>query len=78
MPWTAPIVGYSDNVGRLRCSQCASAEQRQQSGSQQWQSQNRQNFHLVLLERFQVTQIETVELLPNLKEKNAEDEHADQ
>lgn len=23
MPWVAPIIGYSDNVGVLRCSECA-------------------------------------------------------
>jgi hypothetical protein len=30
MPWVAPIIGYSDNVGVLRCSPCASEDKRQQ------------------------------------------------
>lgn len=29
MPWIAPVIGYSDNLGRLRCSDCAAEHQRQ-------------------------------------------------
>ena len=28
MPWIAPIVGYSDRLGYLRCSDCADETQR--------------------------------------------------
>jgi hypothetical protein len=31
MPWIAPIVGYVDNVGRLRCSDCAEEHHRERS-----------------------------------------------
>lgn len=37
MPWIAPIVGYVDNVGRLRCSECAEDRHRDISVSgDQW------------------------------------------
>jgi hypothetical protein len=33
MPWVAPIIGYSDNLGRLRCSDCAQDHQREHAVS---------------------------------------------